>query len=293
MKKFSVYLLTKKTLVQNPAEHIHNALREFYPADEVKTFSRLILQDVFRYSAADIATRKFNKLSDAERIKLEDILLRLRNYEPFQYILGKAHFFDMEFTVDPSVLIPRPETEELVEWILSENKRTDPKILDIGTGSGCIAVALAKNIPQAEVHAWDISEKALRVAAANAQLNNVEVFFEQVDVLREIPGQAGYDIVVSNPPYVTESEKRGMEPNVLRFEPHEALFVPNDNALLFYERIAGIALQQLNTAGKLFFEINRAYGERIVAMLNQTGYLNVEMRKDLSGNDRMIKAEMP
>lgn len=276
--------------MSSPLEYIRRELSGFYPPDEVKNFARLILRDVCRLSPADIAACKFSNLSDSDVRNIEQITVRLKNYEPFQYIVGQTEFFGMNFSVTPDVLIPRPETEELVEWMLEDNRLTNPKTLDVGTGSGCIAVTLAKKIPGAEVHAWDISGAALAVAAGNAARNGVSVLFNRVDVLSEFPSGTIFDIMVSNPPYVTESEKNDMDKNVVDFEPHVALFVPQHNSLLFYERISDIALRQLAHGGKLFFEINRAKGNEIVAMLKGKGFTEVELRKDLSENDRMIKA---
>lgn len=274
-----------------PDEYIHNELSGFYPPDEVKYFTRLILQDVCGWSVTDIAACKFNDLSNAEARKIEEITSRLKIYEPYQYILEKTEFYGMPFFVTPDVLIPRPETEELVEWILSEISIPKPKILDIGTGSGIIAIALAKNLPDAEVHAWDVSENALSVARKNAELNAVGVQFSLKDVLQPIKIDTIFDVIVSNPPYVLESEKATMEQNVLDFEPHLALFVPDENPLLFYDKIADFALNNLKKNGKLFFEINRAKGKDICKMLSEKRFANVELRKDISENARMIRAE--
>lgn len=276
--------------MQNPQEYISNNLSGFYESDEVKSFTRLILQDVCRYSVADIATRKFNNLSDVQARKVKDIVLRLQNYEPYQYILGQTEFYGMPFLVTSDVLIPRPETEELVEWIIAENRLKNPKILDIGTGSGCIAVALAKKVPMAEVCAWDVSEAALSVAHENAKKNGVDVRFLLKDVLTGVVNES-FDVIVSNPPYVLDAEKSTMEKNVLNFEPHLALFVPDNNPLLFYDKIAELAIRNLRSGGRLYFEINRQKGVEICEMLSNKGFLNVELRKDISRNERMVRAE--
>lgn len=278
-------------MLRYPDKYIHEKLSDFYSPDEVKSFTHLLLQDVCGYSLVDIATHKFNNLSDAQVRKLEDIVVRLQNNEPYQYILGETEFYGMSFSVTPDVLIPRPETEELVEWIVSENDLQNPKILDIGTGSGCIAVALAKKIPGSEIQAWDISDNALNVARKNAKLNDVEIEFSKKDILSEFSEGFNFDIIVSNPPYVLEKEKADMAKNVLNYEPHLALFVPDDTALIFYEKIAQLALNMLPKEGKLFFEINRQKGSEIVEVLSTKGFVNVELRTDISGNDRMIRAE--
>lgn len=277
--------------MQHISEYISNQLSGFYQPDEVKSFTRLILQDVCEYSLTDIASRKCTNLSDEKRADVKKFVSRLQNYEPYQYIVGWTEFFGMKFSVTPDVLIPRPETEELIEWIISENRETNRKILDIGTGSGCIAVALAKKLPAANVQAWDISEKALSVARENAKLNGVEVEFLQKDILSETTNSEHFDIIVSNPPYVLEKEKAAMEKNVLDFEPHLALFVPDNDPLLFYEKIADFALKNLTKQGKLYFEINREKGSELCEMLSEKGFSHIELRKDISGNERMVRAD--
>ena len=210
---------------------------------------------------------------------------------PVQYVLGYAYFCGMKFRVTPSVLIPRPETEELVEWVISSVKRygAEPRILDVGTGSGCIAITLAKRIPSAHVTALDISAEALQVARRNAEALHAEVRFQQLDILHQQP-QGTYDLIVSNPPYVCESEKATMERNVLDHEPHLALFVPDATPLLFYEAIARQALTPLTPNGQLYFEINRLYGTALTTLLHSLGYTDIQLRRDHFGNDRMIKA---
>ena len=209
---------------------------------------------------------------------------------PVQYVLGYAYFCGMKFRVTPSVLIPRPETEELVEWVISSVKRygAEPRILDVGTGSGCIAITLAKRIPTAHVTALDISAEALQVARRNAEALHAEVRFQQLDILHQQP-QGTYDLIVSNPPYVCESEKATMERNVLDHEPHLALFVPDASPLLFYEAIARQALTPLTPNGQLYFEINRQYGTALTTLLHSLGYTDIQLRRDHFGNDRMIQ----
>lgn len=276
--------------MQYPIKYIESELSGFYSQSEAKALSRIILEDAFGLPFADVLACKFNHLSDSEARKIKDIVFRLKNFEPIQYILGTTLFYGMTFLVNENVLIPRPETEELVEWILAETSAKAPKILDIGTGSGCISVAIAKKMPNAEVEAWDISEGALQIASENAERNNVKVRFLLKDVFSEISNHLSLDVIVSNPPYITESEKKEMTKNVLDFEPHSALFVPDNNPLMFYERIADIAAQQLCDGGKLFFEINRAMGDEIVKMLSRKGFSEIALREDLSGNRRMVRA---
>ena len=224
---------------------------------------------------------------------MNDILSRLKNGEPYQYVLGEAEFYGRRFKVTGDVLIPRPETEELVEWVVSDAGDKRSRYLDIGTGSGCIAVTLAKEIANARVDAWDISEKALEVAAENAHHNKAQVNFSQVDILRPLTVSGRYDVIVSNPPYVTEAEQKDMSRNVLDFEPHVALFVPDNRPLLFYERIADLAKELLHDGGRLYFEINRDMAEAVATLLYNEGLQAVEVRNDLSGNPRMIRALKP
>jgi len=243
---------------------------------------------------------KDNHLSSNEVRRIRKIVEELKKYRPIQYILGETEFYGLKFIVNENVLIPRPETEELVDWILQlfpvqEREKEKGVCLDIGTGSGCIAVSLSKNLPGFSVYALDISDKALAVARHNAELQQAEVRFFQQDILDaqalsspELPHE--WNIIVSNPPYVVPSEKKNMSPNVLNYEPHRALFVLEEKPLLFYERIADIGLQHLKKDGFLFFEINSRCGEMTVRMLKNKGYKNVELLKDISGNDRMIKA---
>ena len=230
-------------------------------------------------------------LSPKDEKELESILSRLCNFEPIQYVQGTARFLGRTFRVAPGVLIPRPETEELVERMLEEVAPAS-RILDIGTGSGCIAVTLSKELPEAEVTAWDISGEALAIAGDNNHLLQASVLFVQRDVLTYQPVEGEcFDVIVSNPPYVTETEKRDMEPNVLNWEPSGALFVPDSDPLRFYRRIGELGRSMLTVGGRLYFEINRAFGEAVASMLRKQDYTNVRIRKDISGNDRYVIAE--
>lgn len=253
---------------------------------------------------------KMHALMGDDSDKREELLMmarRISKGEPVQYVIGEADFCGLTFHVEPGVLIPRPETEELVQLIVEnyDKEQTPIRMLDIGTGSGCIAISLAKNIEGAKVEAWDISDDALRIAKGNAELNNVEVTFNKVDVLslnnQNLPedftspleGQGEVDIIVSNPPYICNKEKADMEENVLAHEPHLALFVPDDDPLLFYRKIAELGLTMLKSGGSLYYEINRMYGEETVAMLRELGYVNIALRKDQFDNDRMVHAIKP
>ena len=277
-------------MFKNPVEYIRTQLNDTFSTGEIRAFTRLILEEECNLSFLEIASCKFNDLSDTKKQNIISIVKRLQNNEPIQYILGKTEFYGLEFKVAPEVLIPRPETEELVEWILLETKQPSPQILDIGTGSGCIAISLAKKMSSATVDAWDVSPKALSIAKDNATINNVSVNFLEVDVLKYQQDKRRFDIIVSNPPYIKEIEKKLMTKNVLDFEPHIALFVPDNQALIFYNSIADIAQVQLKNNGWLYFEINQAKGTEVVQLLKEKGFVNVELKQDISGNDRMVRA---
>lgn len=271
--------------------HIRKTLLRCYPVQEAAALSRIICCEMLGQSMVDYYLGKDIILSPKEEQELETILLRLSNFEPIQYVQGTAHFLGRILRVAPGVLIPRPETEELIEYILKEIA-PDARILDIGTGSGCIAVSLSKELPEAQVTAWDVSEEALAVARSNNEMLQTSVEFVLCNVLtcQPIP-QERYNVIVSNPPYILEEEKQEMERNVLDWEPSLALFVPNTDPLRFYRRIAELATTMLEPGGKLYFEINRAFGKATVAMLCGQGYSNVQIRKDISGNDRFVIAE--
>lgn len=273
------------------ATYICEQLQSVYSRSEALALTRIICCECLGQSTVDYYVGKDINLSSKEEQDLADILHRLLRFEPIQYIQGIAPFYGRTFKVGPGVLIPRPETEELVETIL---KRTasDARILDIGTGSGCIAVTLSCELPDAVVEAWDVSEKALELAQENNVLLGAKVTFKQCDVLNVADTEtACCDVLVSNPPYVLECEKPDMERNVLDWEPSLALFVPDHDPLLFYRRIGQLGRELLVSGGQLYFEINRAYGTQTVALLGEQGYKNVELLKDISGNDRMIIAE--
>lgn len=272
--------------------HIRLALQPYYPEREVAALSRIVCCEMLGQGPVEYYLGKGIALSSNEERNLESILSRLRKFEPMQYIQGHAHFMGQTFDVEPGVLIPRPETEELVELILSEHPEK-AGILDVGTGSGCIAVSLAKALPDATVEGWDVSEQALCVARRNSRRMQTNVLFRQRDVLTYTPApDERYDLIISNPPYVTEAEKASMERNVLDWEPPLALFVPNDDPLLFYRRIATLGQTLLRPDGKLYFEINRAFGQAIVGLLQQKGYSHIRLLKDMSGNDRFITAQL-
>lgn len=274
-----------------PISHIRAALRRCYPAGEAANLSRIVCCEMLGQRTVDYYLGKDMILSSNEEKELESILRRLCNFEPLQYVQGTARFLGRDFRVAPGVLIPRPETEELVEGMLKELPAAC-RILDIGTGSGCIAVTLSKELPEAQVTAWDVSEVALALASENNRLLQGSVRFEQRDVLTCRPSADDrFDVLVSNPPYVTEAERQEMERNVLDWEPSLALFVPDADPLRFYRRIGELGREMLTAGGKLYFEINRAFGDATAAMLRGQGYVNVLIQKDISGNDRFVIAE--
>lgn len=277
--------------MQDIIQNIRKSLSTFYPDSEITGLVRLLMEHVTGSSMAALLSDKNTKITAEEVLKIDKIVERLQRFEPIQYILGETEFYGLPFIVNKAVLIPRPETEELVELILNENKDGQLQILDIGTGSGCIAISLQKHLPKASVNGWDISEKALSVAALNSKNNSVNVTFNQVDILSDYPDNQHFDIIVSNPPYVLDSEKTDMHTNVLDYEPHTALFVSDNDPLLFYNRIADVATQLLKNGGKLYFEINRAKGQETIEMLENKKFSNVRLIKDISGNDRIVRAE--
>lgn len=271
------------------AKQISEKISSHYSTGEVAAITRIIATELLGISQSTYLLKDDVTLTEEQETQLEDAISRLAQHEPLQYILGYSDFCGLRFAVTPATLIPRPETSELIEWITADTTG-DTSILDIGTGSGCIAISLASKLKGATVTAWDISSEALAVARRNNLSNGTGVTFSRVDILNHTPHSEQFDIIVSNPPYIKELEKAEMEPNVLDWEPHTALFVPNDDPLLFYRTIATKGLSMLAPGGRLYFEINRTHGEETTAMLHTLGYTGIELRKDIADNDRMIKA---
>ena len=283
--------------VKDVSTAFRKELSALYDTKEIDSLCMIVLAEITGTSSAKIKAFPELEIPEEQSSKIDQILIRLKTGEPVQYILGHTEFFGLSFKVNPSVLIPRPETEELVEWILDSWRlaiggwHKPFGILDIGTGSGCIAISLKKNL-NAEVLAIDISDSALNTAKENAEINDVDVNFIQADILNlksEI-GSSKFDIIVSNPPYVTLEDKEQMHLNVTVFEPHNALFVPENDPLIFYKAIADLAANCLKKDGLLFFEINESYGEEMIGLLENRSFINVELRKDMSGKSRMMKA---
>jgi release factor glutamine methyltransferase len=295
--------------LKNFRTYFTDTLQEIYLKTEIDTFFFLLIEEKLNLRRVDTVMQPDFLIADANLSELKIILKRLQKEEPIQYILGNTEFYGLPFKVNKNTLIPRPETEELVEWIIREvtelqsnkvaklvmdatstmNEEKSISIIDIGTGTGCIPISLAKNLNNVKISAIDVSSEALIVAQQNATLNNVDISFLEMDILetKELPQQ--YDLIVSNPPYVRELEKVEINNNVLENEPHIALFVGDDNPLIFYSKIADLAKIHLKKEGLLFFEINQYLGKETVAMLKHKGFNSIKLKKDLFGNDRMVK----
>ena len=276
--------------MQKTIQYIRAELAPFYPETEITGFIQLIMNSVLGLSYTQIVLEKDRVLENSESDRIKAIVERLKTHEPIQYILGVAEFYGLELNVQPGVLIPRPETEELVDWICKTKIPAIAKMLDIGTGSGCIPLALKNELPAVEVMAVDVSEDALLIATENAQKHQLEVTFELADILKwHERSWPRFDVIVSNPPYVMEREKKQMEANVLEYEPGLALFVSDTDPLIFYRTIAQFASKQLNESGYLFFEINENLGDEMVELVKQLGFKSIELRRDLNGKNRMLR----
>lgn len=300
-KKYKMNIKSLKT-------HFFSELQTIQEDSEIESFFFILTEFLHNLKRIDVSLHPEFEVSETDLEKWKTIISELKTEKPIQYITGEAWFYGLRFEVNENTLIPRPETEELVEWIVESQKSivenlkiqksNNLTILDLGTGSGCIPITLKKEIPNAQVSAIDISEKALEMARKNASDNQVEVNFIQQDILTSqhlnisTSQPLFFDIIVSNPPYVRNLEKQEIKRNVLDYEPHLALFVDDSDALLFYRKIAQLALKSLAPNGKLFFEINQYLGNETVELLEQLGFKNIELRKDFMGNDRMICASL-
>ncbi len=273
-------------------------LTSYYDIQEARGIVRLLLSDLYGMSLTDICVGALDRLTEEQTQQIEDAMLRLEKGEPVQYVTGKAHFCDRTFLVSPSVLIPRPETELLCQLIADNDQAVtengEIRVLDMGTGSGCIAITLALSMQNASVEAWDVSAEALNMAKSNAESLGASVSFEQKDILGldENDVERCYDIIVSNPPYICNKEAAQMEHNVLDFEPHLALFVPDEAPLLFYSAIARFARLALKVGGALYFEINPLYADALCSMLSSLGFANVTIHVDQFGKQRFISAKL-
>jgi release factor glutamine methyltransferase len=288
-------------------KRLKEGLKGIYEESERSSISRLVLEACTGYNPSQLVLQKTEELSTTREEKLTEMLRRLQQHEPVQYVLNKAWFFGLELYVDKNVLIPRPETEELVDWIIKQVKTSglnvfqrgltgadvtsQLKILDIGTGSGCIALALKKAMPRAEVWGCDVSEEALNVARRNGAALDIRVDFQGINFLDKIQQKflPSVDIIVSNPPYIPLKDKDTMERNVLDWEPHTALFVPTDDALLFYKAIIGFAEKRLHQNGSIYLEIHEDLGNAVAGLFRSAGYEQVDIKKDMQGKERMVK----
>ena len=272
----------------------HSELDTIYSREEVDSFFYLVIEHYLGLERFVLALKPQLVVTKTEEQPLFEAMSELKQEKPIQYILGSTQFMDLEFKVNENVLIPRPETEELVRWIIEDFEKNENKeinVLDIGTGSGCIAISLAKYLNYAKVDALDISEKALAVARENTDLNKVEVKFFQANILKLENLEDKYDIIVSNPPYVRMLEKEQMKSNVIKNEPELALFVKNEDPLVFYRKISEFAKSNLKKGGCLYFELNQYLGEETKALLERD-FSEVKLRKDMFGNDRMLKVKL-
>ena len=294
-------------LLKHYKTHFFDSLKNIQDEKEIESFFFILTEYLHNLKRVDVALNPNFELSEDDVEKWNTILADLQQEKPIQYITGEAWFYGLRFEVNENTLIPRPETEELVEFILKETSNfqlpaSSLNILDIGTGSGCIPISLKANLPQANVSAIDVSENALEVAKRNAASNQVDIHFIQTNILEvedlsqlgtsnfQLP--ASFEIIVSNPPYVRVLEKQEIKKNVLDYEPHLALFVDDNDALLFYRKIAQLALKNLTPNGLLFFEINQYLGKETVTLLENLGFNNIELKKDIYGNDRMIRCSI-
>lgn len=291
-------------IVKQYRNYFNETLKTIYPITEIDSFFFLLLEEYLGFRRVDIVLKSDFKITQETLNLLQSATKQLEQEVPLQYVIGKTEFYGLPFVVNKHVLIPRPETEELVACVVSESSRVKTfntsikqttetkqlKILDIGTGSGCIPISLKKQLPFAKISAIDISKEALTVAKKNAVLNNVDIHFILQDILKTVALDQHYDIIISNPPYVRELEKKELKNNVLKNEPHVALFVENDNPLIFYAKIAELAKKYLNKNGLLFFEINQYLGTETIDLINKKGLKNIQLKKDMFGNDRIVVA---
>lgn len=279
--------------VKTVVEYYSGQIETLYPHEEAQAIVWLLLEDFLGITRFSLATNPALRLSESELLKIHKACKKILQNVPVQYVTGKTDFFGMSFQVNESVLIPRPETEQLTQIILNELSAQPVRILDIGVGSGAIVVSLKKNRPDCTVYGCDISPEALEIARKNAEANETEIRFFECDILSDSAHEMipETDVIVSNPPYVCQSEKAMMRPNVLRYEPPEALFVPDEDPLLFYRIIARVAAQKLSPKGKLFFEINERFGKEVAELLEQSGFDDIIIMKDFNDKERFVKGE--
>jgi len=272
-------------------DRIKATLTPVFGEQESGALALTLLENRLGLNRTDVLVKKSIDFATAKNELLEKDVQRVLSQEPIQYVLRSAEFYGRQFQVEPGVLIPRPETEELVNLIVTENNLASPRILDIGTGSGCIAISLAAEIPKSVVRAWDVSKEALNIAKRNAERLDQKLLFENVDILSSKIKGSDFDIIVSNPPYVLESEKGHIQPNVLDHEPDLALFVEDNDPLIFYSHISEFGAENLVNGGHLYFEINEVFGDEIKSVMESHGFIQVEVIKDMNGKDRMARGQ--
>ncbi len=271
-----------------------NTLTDLYGEEEAEAIFYYVMEYLFQFSRNAYLLHKSTTISESELLKVHFILKKLKKGIPLQYVLGEAFFMGMKLKVNPDVLIPRPETEELVDWIIKNHPSENiESIIDIGTGSGCIALGLKKFLPQTKVYALDVSKAALQIAQENATINKLTIDWIEADILSpQMKLNSNFSIIVSNPPYVTNAEAASMHKNVLENEPHLALFVPENDALIFYRKILTIAQNYLRNKGWVYFEINQYQASEMLELLKNFNFINIELKKDISGNYRMIRGQL-
>ena len=279
--------------IQAVTNYIKQQLNVTLDNQEVRQTLRVMMKHYFGFSATDLVFKRDYRFTESELVKVIHCVKRLQQHEPLAQILGETEFFGLSFFVNQHTLIPRPETEELVDWLLNDHQQSNPKVLEIGTGSGCIPIALKIHLTASEITSYDISNEALEVARKNAERNQVHVDFQQVDILStSLAPNDTWDIIVSNPPYIAQKEFDSMDKNVTDYEPHLALFVSDEDPLIFYRKIGELGLQHLAKDGKIYVEINQYLGEETAALFESLGYQKVSLRKDINGNNRMIRAQI-
>jgi release factor glutamine methyltransferase len=274
-------------------QNFQSLIQRNYEIEEARSISQIVFKEILGYDTIQLILNENDLLPASIFEQLDYIAFQLNEHKPIQYIIGHTEFYGLKYEVNESVLIPRPETEELVDWIIKDHKEDQAlNILDIGTGSGCIPISLKFNIPQAKVNSIDVSKEAIAIALKNSFKNNVEIFIHHQDVLQLQQFDADYDVIVSNPPYVLESEKSEMRRNVLDYEPSLALFVNDHDPLIFYKKIIELTEKTSNKATQLYFEINESYADELIKLFDSQKWQHPELRKDIRGKDRMLKAEL-
>ncbi len=272
-------------------DYFNQSLENIFPTSEIESFFYILVEHVFDLSRVDFILNQNNTVIDSDFKEFQSFTSRLQNHEPIQHIIGETEFFSLKFRVNSHTLIPRPETEELIRWIIEDHSQNEQlKILDIGTGSGCIPISLASHFFNAKIDAIDISKEAIEVAKSNAKLNKVKINFINLDILNCDALEEKYDIIISNPPYIRDLEKIEIQNNVLNFEPHIALFVPDNDPLIFYRKISELANKSLHPDGKLYFEINEYLGKEMTDLLKHQNYQDIILKKDIFGKDRMTRS---